>query len=29
VQGGEWEAPEYLQDSPWFRGYVVFLVNQK
>lgn len=28
VQGGEWEAPGYLQDSPWFRGYVVFLVNQ-
>jgi hypothetical protein len=27
VQGGEWQAPEYLQDSPWFRGYVVFLQN--
>lgn len=29
VQGGEWQAPRYLQDSPWFRGYVVFLLNQK
>lgn len=29
VQGGEWQAPGYLQDSPWFRGYVVFLLNQK
>lgn len=28
VQGGEWQAPGYLQDSPWFRGYVVFLLNQ-
>jgi len=27
IQGGEWQAPEYLQDSPWFRGYVVFLQN--
>ena len=27
VQGGEWKAPEYLEDSPWFRGYVVFLLN--
>jgi len=27
IQGGEWNAPEYLQDSPWFRGYVVFLRN--
>ncbi|HEX8543112.1 MAG TPA: DUF3142 domain-containing protein [Pseudomonas sp.] len=25
IQGGEWQAPQYLQDSPWFRGYVVFL----
>ncbi len=29
VQGGDWQAPGYLQDSPWFRGYVVFLLNQK
>ncbi|UZJ58886.1 DUF3142 domain-containing protein [Pseudomonas sp. KU26590] len=29
VQAGEWQAPRYLQDSPWFRGYVVFLLNQK
>jgi hypothetical protein len=29
VQGGEWQAPGYLQDSPWFRGYVVFLLNQR
>lgn len=29
VQGGEWQPPGYLQDSPWFRGYVVFLLNQK
>ena len=29
VQGGEWQAPGYLRDSPWFRGYVVFLLNQK
>ena len=27
IQGGEWQAPQYLQDSPWFRGYVVFLQN--
>ena len=27
IQGGEWQAPEHLQDSPWFRGYVVFLQN--
>ena len=27
IQGGEWKAAEYLQDSPWFRGYVVFLQN--
>lgn len=29
VQGGGWQAPGYLRDSPWFRGYVVFLLNQK
>jgi hypothetical protein len=27
IQGGEWQEPEYLKDSPWFRGYVVFLQN--
>ncbi|MDR6294219.1 hypothetical protein E9232_006773 [Inquilinus ginsengisoli] len=27
VQHGEWEAPEGLEDSPWFRGYVVFLLD--
>jgi hypothetical protein len=27
VQGGDWTAPSYLQQSPWFRGYVVFLRN--
>jgi hypothetical protein len=27
VQNGEWQAPEYLEASPWFRGYVVFLRN--
>ncbi|WP_437882017.1 DUF3142 domain-containing protein [Pseudomonas sp. LRF_L74] len=27
VQGGEWQAAKYLEDSPWFRGYVVFLLN--
>ncbi|OCR21742.1 hypothetical protein AFK24_27590 [Pseudomonas syringae] len=27
IQGGEWQTPEHLQDSPWFRGYVVFLQN--
>ena len=29
VQGGEWDAPGYLQSSPWFRGYVVFLRNTR
>lgn len=28
IQGGEWEAPGYLKDSEWFRGYVVFLQNR-
>lgn len=28
IQGGEWQEPEYLKDSPWFRGYVVFLQNR-
>lgn len=27
LQHGEWQAPAYLADSPWFRGYVVFLQN--
>jgi len=27
VQGGEWQAPAGLADNPWFRGYVVFLLN--
>ncbi|UVE45846.1 DUF3142 domain-containing protein [Pseudomonas chlororaphis] len=27
IQGGEWQEPDYLKDSPWFRGYVVFLQN--
>ena len=27
IQGGEWQAPGYLQGSEWFRGYVVFLRN--
>ncbi|MNO56900.1 hypothetical protein D3C76_474230 [compost metagenome] len=27
AQYGEWEAPDYLEKSPWFRGYVVFLQN--
>ena len=27
VQHGEWQAPDYLETAPFFRGYVVFLVN--
>jgi hypothetical protein len=27
LQGGDWEAPADLAANPWFRGYVVFLVN--
>ncbi|MDT4874149.1 hypothetical protein FQZ97_1094310 [compost metagenome] len=27
AQYGEWQAPGYLEKSPWFRGYVVFLQN--
>ncbi|MGO1076661.1 DUF3142 domain-containing protein [Inquilinus sp. CA228] len=27
VQDGEWEAPAGLTASPWFRGYVVFLLK--
>jgi hypothetical protein len=28
LQGGDWEAPNGLTANPWFRGYVVFLVNE-
>ncbi|KVC35266.1 hypothetical protein WS58_26100 [Burkholderia pseudomultivorans] len=28
VAGGEWDAPRYLAANPWFRGYVVFLLNR-
>ncbi|WP_425327455.1 DUF3142 domain-containing protein [Pseudomonas nitroreducens] len=27
AQYGEWQAPDYLARSRWFRGYVVFLQN--
>jgi len=27
IQGGNWDAPSYIAESPWFRGYVVFLQN--
>jgi Protein of unknown function (DUF3142) len=27
LQGGEWSPPPGLEDDPWFRGYVVFLLN--
>lgn len=27
IQGGEWQEPQALRDSPWFKGYVVFLQN--
>ncbi|MBO3276018.1 DUF3142 domain-containing protein [Pseudomonas schmalbachii] len=27
AQYGQWQAPDYLARSPWFRGYVVFLQN--
>jgi hypothetical protein len=27
VQDGDWEAPAELTGSPWFRGYVVFLLK--
>jgi hypothetical protein len=29
IQNGEWEAPTDVGSSPWFRGYVVFLQNEK
>lgn len=27
VQGGDWQPPPGLGANPWFRGYVVFLLN--
>jgi hypothetical protein len=27
IQGGDWQAPGYIQRSVWFCGYVVFLQN--
>lgn len=27
VEGGEWSQPDGLENDPWFRGYVVFLVR--
>lgn len=27
IQGGNWDPPSYIAESPWFRGYVVFLRN--
>ncbi len=29
IQGGDWDAPSYIAESPWFRGYVVFLQNPR
>jgi hypothetical protein len=29
VENGEWTAPAGLADDPWFRGYVVFLLNDR
>jgi hypothetical protein len=29
IQKGNWDAPSYLSDTPWFRGYVVFLQNPR
>lgn len=29
IQGGKWDAPDYLGTSAWFRGYVVFLQNRR
>jgi len=28
VQHGDWQAPAYLETAPFFRGYVVFLLNK-
>lgn len=27
IQNGQWQPPDNLQSHPWFRGYVVFLLN--
>jgi len=27
VQHGEWQAPDNLESTPWFKGYIVFLHN--
>jgi hypothetical protein len=27
LQGGDWSPPPSLPEHPWFRGYVVFLLN--
>ena len=27
IQAGNWDAPSYIAERPWFRGYVVFLQN--
>lgn len=27
IQGGDWQEPQYLKESEWFGGYVVFLQN--
>lgn len=29
VQHGDWQAPAGLEQNPWFRGYVVFLLNPR
>lgn len=29
VEAGDWLAPAGLAANPWFRGYVVFLINRK
>jgi len=29
IQGGDWNAPDFLATSEWFRGYVVFLRNAR
>jgi hypothetical protein len=29
LQGGDWSPPPTLRDHPWFRGYVVFLLNPR
>lgn len=29
IEGGVWDAPDYLAASPWFRGYVIFLQNPR